>query len=166
MEAWAQQGAGLLGVADDDFAAAFAGRDTFRVFLSHVDVARQLAGRHPVHQSLYVWGKTFLPNYVLSNLGDRMEMAHSVEGRLPFCDPDVVDLALSLQQHAVADGKAHPKAVLQRAYAGLLPESVVRRPKVAFQDGLGLKDAITAVLPNPARFYKAEYQRLVRNSRA
>ncbi|MFF0770961.1 asparagine synthetase B family protein [Nonomuraea wenchangensis] len=93
-------------------------------------------------------------------------MAHSVEGRLPFCDPDVVDLALSLQQHAVADGKAHPKAVLQRAYAGLLPESVVRRPKVAFQDGLGLKDAITAVLPNPARFYKAEYQRLVRNSRA
>ncbi|PRX66125.1 asparagine synthase (glutamine-hydrolysing) [Nonomuraea fuscirosea] len=91
-------------------------------------------------------------------------MAHSVEGRLPFCDPDVVDLALSLPQHAVADGKAHPKAVLQRAYAGLLPDAVVRRPKVAFQDGLGLKTAIMDVLPNPARFYRAEYQRLVRNS--
>ncbi|MFG1709219.1 asparagine synthetase B family protein [Nonomuraea sp. M3C6] len=90
-------------------------------------------------------------------------MAYGVEGRLPFCDPDVVDLALSLQQHAVADGKAHPKAVLQRAYAGLLPESVVRRPKVAFQDGLGLKTAITSVLPDPARFYRAEYQRVVRS---
>lgn len=91
-------------------------------------------------------------------------MAYGVEGRLPFCDPDVVDLALSLPQHAVADGKAHPKAVLQRAYNGLLPASVVRRPKVAFQDGLGLKTAITSVLPNPARFYRAEYQRLVRST--
>src|SRR5690606_23103312 len=90
-------------------------------------------------------------------------MAHSVEARLPFCDPDVVDLALSLPQHAVADGKARPKAVLQRAYDGLLPASVVKRPKVAFQDGLGLKTAIMSVLPNPIRFYKAEYQRLVRS---
>ncbi|MEU8195253.1 asparagine synthase-related protein [Microbispora amethystogenes] len=90
-------------------------------------------------------------------------MSASVEGRLPFCDPDVVDLALSLPQHAVADGKSRPKAVLQRAYAGLLPESVVQRPKVAFQDGLGLKTAITSVLPDPARFYRAEFQRVVRS---
>jgi hypothetical protein len=38
---------------------------------------------------------------------------------------------------------------------------VVRRPKVAFQDGLALQTAITSVLPDPARFYLAEYQRLV-----
>jgi asparagine synthetase B (glutamine-hydrolysing) len=43
-------------------------------------------GAPPVNQSLYVWGKTMLPNYILSNLGDRMEMAHSVEGRLPFLE--------------------------------------------------------------------------------
>lgn len=90
-------------------------------------------------------------------------MAYGVEGRLPFCDPDLVDLALSLPRHAVADGKAHPKAVLQHAYAGLLPDSVIRRPKVAFQDGLGLKTAITQVLRDPARFYRAEYRRLVRS---
>ncbi|MDP9843277.1 asparagine synthetase B family protein [Streptosporangium lutulentum] len=90
-------------------------------------------------------------------------MASSVEGRLPFCDPDLVDLALSLPRHAVADGKAHPKAVLQHAYAGLLPDSVVRRPKVAFQDGLGLKTAITQVLHDPGRFYRAEYRRVVRS---
>ena len=45
-------------------------------------------GRDPVDQSLYIWSKT-LPNYILSNLGDRMEMAHSVEGRLPFLDHHV-----------------------------------------------------------------------------
>ena len=42
-----------------------------------------------LNQSLYIWSKTMLPNYILSNLGDRMEMAHSVEGRLPFLDHHV-----------------------------------------------------------------------------
>ena len=69
-------------------------------------------------------------------------MAYGVEGRLPFLDPDVVDLALSLPQAAVQDGRARPKAVLQRASLGRLPDSVTTRPKVAFQDGMGLKAAI------------------------
>ena len=30
--------------------------------------------------------KSVLPNYILNLLGDRMEMAHSVEGRVPFLD--------------------------------------------------------------------------------
>lgn len=87
-------------------------------------------------------------------------MAHGVEGRLPFLDPDVVDLALSLPQRAVQDGKSRPKAVLQRAYAGRLPESVTTRPKVAFQDGLGLKQLISQTLSDPARYYRAEHRRL------
>lgn len=91
---------------------------------------------------------------------NKVFMAHGVEGRLPFMDPDVVDLALSLPQRAVQDGKSRPKAVLQRAYAGRLPESVTTRPKVAFQDGLGLKDMIRQTLPDPARFYRAEHRRL------
>jgi asparagine synthase (glutamine-hydrolysing) len=37
-----------------------------------------------------------LPSYVLAVLGDRMEMAHSVEGRLPFLDHRVVEVARDL----------------------------------------------------------------------
>ncbi|MFB7496072.1 asparagine synthetase B family protein [Streptomyces sp. NPDC056161] len=89
-------------------------------------------------------------------------MAHSVEGRLPFLDPDLVRLALSMPMDVVrdADTPAGRKAVLQAAYADALPASVIRRGKVAFQDGLGLKPAITHALPTPMRYYRAEHSRL------
>jgi asparagine synthase (glutamine-hydrolysing) len=87
-------------------------------------------------------------------------LAHGVEARLPFLDPDVVDLALSLPRDAVQDGSTRPKAVLQRAYTGRLPTQITTRPKVAFQDGLGLKTAVTRVLPNPGRYYRAEHHRM------
>ena len=57
--------------------------------------ARQLHGRAPVNQALYLWAKTVLPGYILTVLGDRMEMAHSVEGRVPFLDHQVVELIRS-----------------------------------------------------------------------
>lgn len=87
-------------------------------------------------------------------------MAHGVEGRLPFLDPDVVDLALSLPRVSVQNGSSEPKAVLTRAYEGRLPANVINRPKVAFQDGMGLKTEIARTLPNPARYYRAEHSRL------
>lgn len=41
---------------------------------------------HPLHSALYVWQKGHLANIFLSCLGDRTEMAHSVEARTPFLD--------------------------------------------------------------------------------
>jgi len=58
--------------------------------LADLDVRGQLTGIDPVHQSLYLWSKTMLPNYILTVLGDRMEMANSIEGRVPFLDHHVV----------------------------------------------------------------------------
>ena len=49
-----------------------------------------------MHQSLYSVGKTLLPSYILTVLGDRMEMAHSVEGRVPFLDHHVVELLCAM----------------------------------------------------------------------
>ncbi len=40
--------------------------------------------------------RTLLSGYLLSSQGDRMLMAHSVEGRFPFLDADVVELANAL----------------------------------------------------------------------
>lgn len=45
-----------------------------------------------MHQSLYLWSKIRLPNYVLTLLGDLTEMAHSSEGRVLFLDHHLVEV--------------------------------------------------------------------------
>jgi asparagine synthase (glutamine-hydrolysing) len=99
--------------------------------LSTLDVERQMAGRHPVNQSLYVWGRTMLPNYILSNLGDRMEMAHSVEGRLPFLDHHVVREAVQMPVSMKIRGLTE-KYVLREAARPVLTDAVYRRQKHPF----------------------------------
>jgi asparagine synthase (glutamine-hydrolysing) len=41
---------------------------------------------HPLHSAQYVWSKGHLANIFLTCLGDRTEMAHSIEARTPFLD--------------------------------------------------------------------------------
>ena len=91
----------------------------------------QLAGRPPVHQSLYLWSKAVLPNYVLTVLGDRMEMAHSVEGRVPFLDHHVVELVRSLPVTQKIRGTTE-KYVLREATRSVLTETVYGRHKHPF----------------------------------
>jgi asparagine synthase (glutamine-hydrolysing) len=131
METWGQQGQVMTGLLDDDFKAPYACRDTFRVVLNHLDVERQLVGRDPVNQSLYLWAKTMLPNYILSNLGDRMEMAHSVEGRLPLLDHDVAAVVAQMPVAMKINGMTE-KFVLREAARPVLTDSVYRRQKHPF----------------------------------
>jgi asparagine synthase (glutamine-hydrolysing) len=131
METWGQQGETMVGLLDDDFKAPFRCRDTFRVLLNHLDVERQLAGRDAVNKSLYIWAKTALPNYILSNLGDRMEMAHSVEGRLPLLDHEVVALVAQMPIAMKINGMTE-KFVLREAARPVLTDAVYRRQKHPF----------------------------------
>lgn len=90
---------------------------------------------------------------------NKIFMRHGVECRLPFLNTGLVELALSLPESAVQKGRSRPKAVIQEAHAALLPGRVVRRPKLAFQDGMGLKASCEKVVASPERFYRAEYER-------
>jgi asparagine synthase (glutamine-hydrolysing) len=80
----------LKSLFSSNFAAEFATCNPYRLLLNNIDIEGQLQGRAPVNQSLYLRSKTELPHYVLCALGDRMEIAHSVEGRLPLLDHQVV----------------------------------------------------------------------------
>ncbi|KAH8645677.1 hypothetical protein BX600DRAFT_484943 [Xylariales sp. PMI_506] len=63
---------------------------------------------HPMNSSLYWWIKSNLPNFLLTALGDRSEMAHSLEGRPPFLDHHLAEFVArippSLKMHYSADG--------------------------------------------------------------
>lgn len=51
---------------------------------------------HPLHSALYVWTKGHLANNFLSCLGDRTEMAHSIEARPPFLNHELADYVNNL----------------------------------------------------------------------
>ena len=51
---------------------------------------------HSLSTSQYIFTKAHLENLLLSNLGDRGEMAHSIEGRTPFLDHHLTEYANSL----------------------------------------------------------------------
>ncbi len=72
-----------------------------------------------------------MPFDILCFLGDREEMAHSLEARLPFLDHKLYDLARSIP----VDSKMRlglEKAVLRDAAKGILPEDVRLRRKSGF----------------------------------
>jgi asparagine synthase (glutamine-hydrolysing) len=131
LEAPATTATRLRGLFAPDFAAEFAEADPYRVFLNGLDVAGQLAGREPVNQSLYLWSKAILPSYILAVLGDRMEMAHSVEGRVPFLDHHVVELVRDLPVAQKIRGMTE-KYVLREAARPVLSATVYGRQKHPF----------------------------------
>ena len=156
LEAHATAASRLRALFATDFAAEFAGRDPYRVFLNGLDVAGQLAGREPVNQSLYLWSKTMLPNYILAVLGDRMEMAHSVEGRVPFLDHHVVELVRDLPVSQKIRGMTE-KYVLREAARPVLTATVYGRqkhpflaPPAALSPGERLYELVQETLRGPA----------------
>jgi len=116
---------------DPGYLAAMNDREPFGAMLDGLDVRGQLAGRSPVHQSMYLWSKTALPNFILSVLGDRMEMAHSVEGRVPFLDHRVVETVRDLPVSAKIRGMVE-KHVLREAIRPVITDTVYRRQKHPF----------------------------------
>ena len=72
--------------------------------------------------------KTLLSGYLLSSQGDRMSMAHSVEGRYPFLDHRLVDFVFSLPDSYKLKFFSQ-KHLLRKAYERQLPDAILNRPK-------------------------------------
>jgi asparagine synthase (glutamine-hydrolysing) len=70
----------------------------------------------------------FLSNYLLSSQGDRVAMAHSVEIRLPFLDPHVMDFMARVPSKWKILG-LNEKHILKRSFEGILPKEITSRPK-------------------------------------
>jgi asparagine synthase (glutamine-hydrolysing) len=115
-------------------------RPEMREQTAAVDVVTRLLGGLPpefgrwsfLAQDQHIEIQTLLSGYLLSSQGDRMLMAHSVEGRFPFLDANVVEFANSLAPSAKLRG-LDEKHVLKRAASGLVPEEILRRPKQPYR---------------------------------
>jgi asparagine synthase (glutamine-hydrolysing) len=92
----------------------------------------RLRGRHPVHQRSYLDFKLRLSEHLLSEHGDRMAMANSVEGRYPFLDREVVDFARCIPPDLKLHGLTE-KYVIRKMAADLLPSRIVEREKFGFR---------------------------------
>jgi asparagine synthase (glutamine-hydrolysing) len=86
----------------------------------------------PLARDQYLEMLTLLPGYILSSQGDRMLMAHSVEGRFPFLDVDVMTLANSLPD-AYKLRVLDEKHVLKRMARDLVPAGILRRKKQPYR---------------------------------
>ncbi len=82
-----------------------------------------------------------LPELLLMRI-DRFSMSNSVEARVPFLDPTLVDYVYRLPLTHKLDGE-RTKAVLRDAVSDLVPDWVMQRPKQGFgapvHDWLGLR---------------------------
>jgi asparagine synthase (glutamine-hydrolysing) len=78
---------------------------------------------------LYADIKTYLVELLMKQ--DQMSMATSIESRVPFLDHKLVEYAATLPDEWKLSGFT-TKRVLREAMKGLLPESILNRPKMGF----------------------------------
>lgn len=101
-------------------------------------------------QAQYLEATHLLPGYILSSQGDRMAMAHAVEGRYPFLDRRVVEFAAKLPP-SMKMKVLNEKYLLKRSTEGLIPEAISRRPKQPYRAPEG-----RSLFTTPARDYMRE----------
>jgi asparagine synthase (glutamine-hydrolysing) len=83
-------------------------------------------------QSQYLEAAYLLPGYILSSQGDRMAMAHSVEGRFPFLDYRVVEFASRLSPQLKMK-VLNEKYLLKAAIGDLIPRTIRNRRKQPYR---------------------------------
>ena len=80
----------------------------------------------------YVEAKSLLAGYLLSSQGDRVAMASSIEGRVPYLDHRVIEFANRLPASFKIRGMTE-KYILRRALSDLLPQEILQRTKQPYR---------------------------------
>ena len=92
----------------------------------------EFADWRPLARAQYLELAQLLPGYILSSQGDRVSMAHAVEGRFPFLDHRVVEFAATLPPRLKLRGLIE-KYLLRRSLQGDLPAAIAWRPKQPYR---------------------------------
>ncbi len=107
-------------------------KDTLRGYNNLYDLSDLLSDEFcdfdDISQAQYMEIKTLLSGYLLSSQGDRVAMAHSIEGRFPFLDHRLIEFACKLPP-TIRMSALTEKYILKKSMKHLLPAAVVKRTK-------------------------------------
>ncbi len=111
---------------------------------------------------LYFDQTSWLPDNLLER-GDRMTMAASIEGRMPFMDHDLAAYVSSLPDRYRLRGMTS-KWILREAMRRVLPAEILERPKVGFRLPVSLwfrgslRDCLRDSLTGPSSVTRSYYR--------
>ncbi|NTX13501.1 asparagine synthase (glutamine-hydrolyzing) [Myxococcus sp. CA056] len=126
---WSNSGR-ILRFLAPDFAASLVDEDPMASVLA--TVPKHVASWRPLARAQYLEAKTLLSGYLLSAQGDRMLLGNAVEGRFPFLDTSVMELAARIPERVRLKG-LDEKHVLKRFAQGRVPASILERSKFPYR---------------------------------
>jgi asparagine synthase (glutamine-hydrolysing) len=97
------------------------------------DLPASFARWSALERAAYLELTTLLAPNLLAAQGDRVAMAHGVEGRFPFLDHRVFDCSVALPPERKLGPGMREKAELRALAERLLPREVVERPKQPYR---------------------------------
>lgn len=106
--------------------AAANGASPYELVRAHFDTA---AGGSLLSRLLYSDQKTYLHELLMKQ--DQMSMAASIESRVPFLDHPLMEFTAGLPDRLKLRGTT-TKYVLRQSMKGVLPDAILRRPKMGF----------------------------------
>ncbi|MCM1261266.1 MAG: asparagine synthase (glutamine-hydrolyzing) [Butyrivibrio sp.] len=80
----------------------------------------------------YIDYKLRLSDHLLGEHGDRMFLSHSVEGRHPFLDAELLAFVAAIPDKYKLNG-TNEKYILKKAGEGIVPNEILKRKKFPFQ---------------------------------
>lgn len=125
LKAKLSMGAKMHGLLDDGF------MNDYQRSVKNQIKALSLLNEANVMSSAELWTKTCFSNYILNTLSDRLEMKHSLEGRVPFLDNDLVEMGLSLPQSSKIN-EYGTKHILRESVKNILPDEIYQKKKHPF----------------------------------
>lgn len=105
--------------------------DPFIPIMNLVQSTEDYESFSSIERAQWLEFKTLLSGYLLSTQGERMGLAHGVENRCPFLDPNIVKL--SNQINLKFDDGFDEKHMLKQAFKGILPDQIIQRNKQPYR---------------------------------
>lgn len=106
--------------------------DKFSAWAESPINVKRLEGLSSQKRRSYIDYKLRLSDHLLGEHGDRMIFSHSVEGRHPFLDAELLQFVTTMPDKYKLKG-ANEKYILKKAGEGIVPDEILKRKKFPFQ---------------------------------